>query len=485
MKKSIIFGLLLLAALTACQPNPPTPTVPTQPATTAEALPTPIPIDPTVDLTSTDTQVPAVFEPVAALQPIAEGLTAPVALTAPNDGSSRLFVVDQTGIIYIIDATDTLLSTPFLDLRSKIVPLNSNYDERGLLGLAFHPDYLDNGRFFVYYSAPLRTGGTSGWNHTSIVAEYQVSASGPNLADPNSEKIILQVDQPQANHNSGAIAFGPDNYLYIPLGDGGGADDQNAGHAQDWYTVNQGGNGQDLEANPLGSILRIDINHGNPYSVPADNPNLSANFPETWAYGFRNPYRMAFDPGGSHELFVGDAGQDLWEEVSIVQAGGNYGWNVKEGTHCFSTADPETPDAITTCPPEDPQGKPLIDPIIQFANSDNPQGGLGASVIGGVVYRGTALPAWDGKYIFGQWSLEGYPPRGSLFVATRPDNNSGGLWDFVTVTLNNRDAGELGEYLLGFGQDTAGEVYVLTSGMTGPSGTSGKVYRLTVPGQGN
>jgi glucose/arabinose dehydrogenase len=481
MKKSILIGLLILAILTACQPTPPSPTVSTQPATATQALPTPIPIDPTYDLTPTETGVPPVFEPVAALQPVAEGLTAPVALTAPDDGTGRLFVVDQIGIIFIIDATGTLLDTPFLDLRNKIVTLNSNYDERGLLGLAFHPDYIDNGRFFVYYSATLRTGGTFGWNHTSVVAEYQVSANDPNLADPNSEKIILQVDQPQANHNSGAIAFGPDNYLYIPLGDGGGADDQNAGHARDWYAINQGGNGQDLEANPLGSILRIDINQGDPYSVPTDNPDLSVNYPETWAYGFRNPYRMAFDPGGTHELFVGDAGQDLWEEVSIVQAGGNYGWNVREGTHCFSTADPETPDAINTCPTEDPQGQPLIDPIIQFANSDNPQGGLGASVIGGVVYRGTDLPAWDGKYIFGQWSLEGYPPRGGLFVATRPMDESAGLWDFVNVTLSNRQGGELGEYLLGFGQDNAGEVYVLSSGMTGPSGNTGQVFRLIPP----
>jgi glucose/arabinose dehydrogenase len=338
-----------------------------------------------------------------ALQEIAVGLAAPVALAAPDDGSGRLFVADQVGLVYVIDADDTLLGTPFLDLRDRMVGLDGNYDERGLLGLAFHPDYAGNGRVFVYYSAPLRPGGPAGWNHTSVISEFKVSAEDANRADPNSERIILQVDQPQSNHNSGAIAFGPDSYLYIPLGDGGGGDDNNGGHADDWYAANGGGNGQDLEANPLGSILRIDVNQGDPYGVPADNPGLSESYPETWAYGFRNPYRIAFDSGGEHELFVGDAGQDLWEEVSIVTAGGNYGWNVKEGTHCFSTADPETPDAIAACPEADPDGTPLTDPIIEFPNSDHPSGGLGASVIGGVVYRGAALPAWDGKYIFGQW----------------------------------------------------------------------------------
>lgn len=476
MRKWIPIALIAIALLTACQPTPSTPTAPTPEPTQA-----PIPSEPTALPTPTETALPAVFEPVVGLQLLAEGLTAPVALAAPDDGTGRLFVVDQIGIIYLIDSTDTLVNTPFLDLRSKIIPLDGNYDERGLLGLAFHPNYAANGRFFVYYSAPLRAGGPAGWNNTSILAEYQVSASDPNQADPNSEKIILQVDQPQSNHNSGAIAFGPDGYLYIPLGDGGGGNDQGAGHAQDWYDANQGGNGQDLEANPLGSILRIDIDNGDPYSVPADNPNLSSNFPETWAYGFRNPYRMAFDPGGSHELFVGDAGQDLWEEVSIVEAGGNYGWNVKEGTHCFSTADPESPDAITECPAVDALGKPLIDPIIEFPNSDNPAGGLGASVIGGVVYRGASLPAWDGKYVFGQWSLEGYPPAGSIFVATRPAEGENGLWDFEPVTISNKDGGALGAYLLGFGQDPQGEIYILTSGMTGPSEYTGQVYRIIPP----
>lgn len=178
---------------------------------------------------------------------------------------------------------------------------------------------------------------------------------------------------------------------------------------------------------------------------------------------------------------MGDAGQELWEEVSVVTAGGNYGWNVKEGTHCFSTADPETIDAIADCPDTDPQDAPLIDPVIEFPNSSHPDGGLGTTVIGGVVYRGVALPAWDGKYVFGQWSQGFNPPDGGLFVAAVPSEDASGLWKFNDVTINNRDGGTLNAFLLGFGQDTAGEVYVLTSQRTGPAGTTGQVFRLVPP----
>lgn len=484
MKKLLFISLGLLLVLSACQSvgSTPTPmiTETTQNPTATEIAATSKPTATTAS-TQTATEPPVAFTPQVGLQQVAAGFAAPVTLAAPDDGTGRLFVVDQVGLIYVIDRDDNLLNTPFLDLHSKLVNLDGNYDERGLLGLAFHPNYADNGRFFVYYSAPASGILHLGWNHTSVIAEFRVSADDSNLANPNSERIIMQVDQPQANHNSGAITFGPDGYLYIPLGDGGNADDVGVGHASDWYDVNKGGNGQDLESNPLGSILRIDIDNGDPYSVPADNPNLSENYLETWAYGFRNPYRIAFDPGGSHELFVGDAGQDLWEEVSIVQAGGNYGWNVKEGSHCFSTANPDTPDVITSCPTEDPQGQPLIDPIIEFPNSDNPNGGLGATVIGGVVYRGSALPAWDGRYVFGQWSLSGRSPQGNLFVATRPANDASGMWSFEPVQIAGRDGSNLGEFLLGFGQDTAGEVYVLTSSRTGPGGTSGVVYRIISP----
>ena len=487
MKKSLFYtfiaGVLLLAA---CQPmatQTPTEPVATAPTEMETMPPTELPTEETSEPTEEETAAPteesAAFEPVIELDIVGEGMAAPVYLDMPNDGSGRLFIVDQVGQIYISDGNGNVLDTPFLDISSNMVSINSNYDERGLLGLAFHPDYANNGRLFIYYSAPLREGGPSGWNHTSVLSEFRVSQADPNIADPDSETIILQIDQPQGNHNSGAITFGPDGYLYIPLGDGGGANDTGSGHAEDWYDANAGGNGQDNEENMLGSILRIDIDNGDPYAVPDDNPPISEAYPEIWAYGFRNPYRMAFDMGGSNQLFLGDAGQNLWEEVSIVEAGGNYGWNVREGAHCFSASEPGNPDAITNCPLEDPEGDPLIDPIIEFPNSSHPDGGLGTTVIGGVVYRGSNLPAWDGRYVFGQWSTGFQSPNGTLFVAAP---STQGMWDFEPIQIESREGGLLNEYVLAFGQDMNGEVYVLTSSSAGPSGDTGRVYRLTSPG---
>jgi glucose/arabinose dehydrogenase len=487
-KRHPLFLLLSLILLAACQPITPTmepqTTFPTEPPTIAatNTLETsseePMPADET-ESAPTPTQPSTEFLPVVQLEPVASGFTAPVDLDAPNDGSGRLFVTDQVGLVYVINGEGNLLEKPFLDLQNQLVNLNRNYDERGLLGLAFHPEYAENGRVFVYYSAPLQAGAPAGFDHTSILSEFTVFEEDPNRADPDSERIIMRIDQPQSNHNAGAIAFSPaDGYLYIPLGDGGAGSDRGPGHAEDWYETNAGGNGQDVEDNLHGSILRIDIDNGDPYSVPGDNPNISQTYPEIWAYGFRNPYRMAFDPAGEHQLFLGDAGQELFEEVSIVEAGGNYGWNVREGFHCFSTAAPGDPDAITDCPTQDPEGVPLTDPILEFRNTKHPEGGLGTSVIGGVVYRGSSLPAWDGRYIFGQWSRSAGTPSGGMFVAAP---NQDGLWKFQNIEIPDREGGELNEFLLGFGNDQAGEVYVLTSLSLGPRGNSGSVYRIIPP----
>jgi glucose/arabinose dehydrogenase len=405
---------------------------------------------------------------------IAEGLTAPVALMEPPDASNRLFVVDQTGRIRIIDATGTLQSAPFLDLTSAIVQLNPDFDERGLLGLAFHPQYATNGRFYVYYSSPVRAGTPADYNHTAVISEFRVSAGDANRADIASERVLLQIPEPQFNHNGGTLAFGPDGFLYISLGDGGGGDDNGMGHVADWYGANDGGNGQDVEANLLGSILRIDVNSGNPYGIPADNPFVGEDgLDEIYAYGFRNPYRMSFDAGGTGMLLVGDAGQELFEEVSVVTNGGNYGWNVKEGTHCFNTNDPETPRA--SCPDVGEFGEPLIDPVIEYDNAKDGSG-VGIVVVGGYVYRGSDVPDLAGRYIFGDYSTSFDAAGGQVFAATV---SGSGPWSFEELRFGSTDS-RLNAYVLGFGQDNEGEVYVLTSETGTPSGTTGRVWRLVM-----
>jgi glucose/arabinose dehydrogenase len=413
-------------------------------------------------------------------------LTSPVALVSAGDGSGRLFVVDQVGLIRVLGPDGRLEPEPFLDVRSRMVPLMPEFDERGLLGLAFHPRYASNGRFFVYYSAPLRAGAPAGFDHTARISEFRVSAADADRADPGSERVVLEVDEPQFNHNGGTLLFGPlDGYLYISLGDGGGADDVGLGHVEDWYAANAGGNGQDIQQNLLGGILRIDVDSGVPYVIPTDNPfaatpGCADGCDETWAYGFRNPYRMSFDLGGNRDLFVGDAGQELWEEVSIAVKGGNFGWNVNEGTHCFSTENPdeslaECPDAVGAGHPR--AGEPLIDPVIEYANHHQP-GGLGAAVVGGHVYRGRALPQFVGRYVFGDWSLEFEEPDGSLFVAM---HRKSGQWKMQQLRIATSPTGRLDHYLLGFGQDPAGEIYVLTTDQTGPIGTTGQVFKLVRP----
>jgi glucose/arabinose dehydrogenase len=307
-----------------------------------------------------------------------------------------------------------------------------------------------------------------------------VSDNDENVADPESELSILRVDQPQGNHNGGEIAFGPDGYLYMALGDGGGANDVGMGHVEDWYGPNGGGNGQDISQNLLGSILRIDVETPGRYLVPEDNPFFGEGqegLPEIWAYGFRNPYRFSFDAKGDGELFVADVGQNLWEEVSIATAGGNYGWNVKEGAHCFSVSSPNQPPA--DCPDTEPDGDPLIDPILEYQNGNAP-GGLGLAVVGGYVYRGEALPAFEGRYVFGDWSTSFGQAGGKLFAASRPEGEVE-TWSFQELEIAGRDGGELGAFLLGFGQGPDNELYVLTSQNAGPQGSTGRVWRIVPP----
>ncbi|MGX5817165.1 PQQ-dependent sugar dehydrogenase [Chitinophaga lutea] len=413
-----------------------------------------------------------------ALLLVADSLVSPLGLVEAPDNSKRLFILDQVGKIWIVDAGGNRLATPFIDLSSKLVTLNPNYDERGLLGFAFHPDYRNNGRFYVYYNLPPRPGALQGgtsWNNLSRISEFRVSAN-PSLADPSSEKILFDIDDPQSNHNGGTLAFGPDGYLYIAIGDGGGANDVAPGHVSDWYAANAGGNGQDIDSNLFGNILRIDVNNGSPYGIPGDNPFVGkAGRDEIYAYGFRNPYRFSFDMEGNHWLYVGDAGQSLYEEVSVVKKGGNYGWNVKEGTHCFDAANPTVERA--SCPVTDSMGHPLIDPVIEMNNADNPKGGRATTIIGGNVYRGQEIPAFRGRYLFGTFSQPGSVPNGELFIST--PRGGDGLWDFKEVPLKDHPD-DIGYYLKGFGQDMKGEVYLTVSSLAGPRGNTGQVYKLVL-----
>jgi glucose/arabinose dehydrogenase len=406
------------------------------------------------------------------LKLMAEGLTSPVFLTEAPDGSGRLFVLEQPGMIRIIQ-DGKLVEEPFLDITDKVVELNEHYDERGLLSLAFHPGYASNGRFFIFYSSPLWPNAPNNWDHTNVVAEYTVSAD-PMKADKGSERILLHENHPYMNHNGGTLAFGPmDGYLYISIGDGGNRDDQGMGHAEDWYDRNPGGNGQDIYQNLKGDILRIDVNGAHPYAIPPDNPFVMTDgMDETYAYGFRNPYRFSFDMGGDYALYSQDAGQELREEINRVVKGGNYGWNVKEGTLCFNAEDPTNPFA--NCPDQDPQGNPLIPPVIEFKNSKH-GAGVGLVVVGGYVYRGSELPHLRGQYIFGTWSKTHDVPNGLVF---KSQPQMGHLWGFSDVEFKNTPTGDLNSYLLGFGQDREGEVYVLTTDTEGPHGHTGKVYKM-------
>lgn len=403
------------------------------------------------------------------LQQIATGLTQPVGLNPAPDDSGRLFVVEQSGQIRIIDAGGNLLAAPFLSIADRLVSPGVGGDERGLLGLAFHPQYDTNGRFFVLYTAPRGPDTPADFNSQNHVSEFRVSNSDPNQADAASERIVLAVDQPQANHKGGQLAFGPDGFLYIGLGDGGGGGDIGTGHTPGL------GNAQD-KSRLLGKILRIDVDGGDPYGIPSDNPFVGdpSASPEVWAYGFRNPWRFSFDGGGDRQLFCGDVGQGLFEEVDIVTRGGNYGWNLKEGAHCYSNATPLNPPA--SCATAGADGAPLIDPIIEYPHVDAQQQRVGAAVIGGFVYRG-AIQGLQGIYVFGDLSTFTLVPDGSIFAGEQlPD----GTWQIRSLTVAGQPNGRLGQYILAFGQDAQGELYVLTARNFGPGG--GTVYKIAPPG---
>jgi glucose/arabinose dehydrogenase len=411
------------------------------------------------------------------LEPVATGLTAPVVVTGAGDGSGRLFIVEQSGQIRVVE-NGVLLPTPFLDISAELPVLNGFFDERGLLGVAFHPDHETNGRFFVRHSVP-RAGtpadpclGTSRGCHSEVLVEYVVSAGDPNVADPASRRVLFSIDEPQFNHNAGDVAFGPDGYLYFSLGDGGGANDGLADVPPSHGPI---GNGQNIET-ALGSMLRIDVDAGLPYGIPADNPFVgSAGLDEIYAYGMRNPYRFSFDdgPGGDGRLLLADVGQNLFEEVNVVEKGGNYGWVVREGFHCFDPFNPLGPP--DECGDTGPLGEPLRDPLVEYSHPNSgffPEGGI--TVIGGYVYRGSRSPLLDGTYLFGDFAQQFFLPSGNLYYLTENDMGDAGIRR-LRIGPDDRP---YGRFLKGFGEGDDGEVYVCGSQALAPFGESGIVERI-------
>ena len=335
----------------------------------------------------------------------------PVFITHAGDGSDRLFIVEQRGVIVAVSESTPGEAATFLDISDRV---NRGGSEEGLLGLAFDPAFAENGRFFVYYSAagPRR----------SVLSRFERVGDSAN---PDSELVILEIEQPFRNHNGGMIAFGPDGHLYVALGDGGSADDPR-------------GNGQD-PSTLLGSVLRIDVRNASeaqPYVAPSDNPFASdgRGRPEVWAYGMRNPWRFSFDRE-TGELWAGDVGQGEFEEIDIVRAGANYGWNTMEGAHCFERS---------VC---DQSGLTL--PVAEYSHAQ------GCSVTGGYVYRGSAVPSLAGWYVYGDFC------SGRIW-AIRADGQQG---------LEGVEIVDSGFSVSSFGEDANGELYVIDYG--------GSVYRAT------
>ena len=332
---------------------------------------------------------------------ITAGLDRPVDIQPANDGTGRLFIIEKYGAIRILE-NGQLLNTPFLNISDRV---DDSGNEMGLLGLAFHPEYEQNGFFYVNY--------TGDGGHTRI-SRFQASGS---QADSASEKVLMVIDQPFANHNGGGLSFGPDGYLYAGLGDGGAAGDPLK-------------NGQKTSS-LLGKILRIDVNNGDPYAIPADNPFGT----EVWAYGLRNPWRISFDRA-TGDLWIGDVGQNQWEEIDYLPAGSpggaNFGWSIMEGTHGY-----------------DGSSQPgLLLPAAEYSHSEG-----GCSVTGGYVYRG-AMPEWNGVYLYGDYCT------GRIWALILSD----GQWQSQVMFI-------AGDTITTFGQDEAGEVYFASD--------TGNVYHLT------
>jgi len=400
------------------------------------------------------------------LKPFSEGFVSLTSMVPLPDSDGSLLVADQVGVVYLLNKDGQRAEKAFLDVRPRLTKINEGFDERGLLGIALHPKFAENRKFYAVYSGLKRPTAPEDWDHTMRVAEFTANSDGLTARD-ESHRIVLEVDKPYFNHNGGCIQFGPDGLLYMSVGDGGNGMDQGKRPPE--------GNGQNLQT-LLGKILRIDVDGKKPYGIPRDNPFVGKSArPEIYAYGMRNPWRMSFDSGGSHQLFAGDVGQDSFEEVDIIVKGGNYGWNVREGLHCFNPKD--SIHAPEDCPKKAANGDPFIDPIFEYKNlkaHPNDAEAQGCSITGGYVYRGKAIPWLQGKYVFADWSHTMVKPDGRLFAASPgPD----GKWTWQRIIPASHKEG-MKFYITGFGRDSEGELYIFTNDSNGLVGATGKVQKI-------
>jgi len=419
-----LLGMLFILASCVPQPSatststPEPPSIPTAVAATVEPSSTPSAtntVAPTLEPT-----LPSVLtlpDPAGTTWTVVKnGLQRPVNLANAADGSSRLFILEQQGVVRVL-LNNEILAAPFLDIQDRV---GRNGNEQGLLGIAFHPDFKNNGFFFVDYTD---------LNGNTVISRFNAALNEPpasQTADPASEQILLQIGQPYSNHNGGQIVFGPDGMLWIGMGDGGGKGDPN-------------GNGQSLQT-LLGKILRIDVDHGSPYAIPADNPFASGGGqPEIWAYGLRNPWGLSFDALAG-DLYIADVGQSNWEEVNFLlvnfsAAPANFGWNLLEGAHPYKNGGQTTPENY-------------IAPVFEYGH------GPECSITGGAVYRGKLLPEFYGVYLFGDYC-------------------SGAIWGMVRSDGQNWQAEKLFQTsakISSFGVDEVGELYFVD--------LSGTLYRL-------
>ena len=422
------------------------------------------------------------------LQSVAEGLNSALWAVGCGDGSGRLYVADQPGDLRVIE-NGKLKAEPVLSVKNRLVDLRPKFDERGLLGIAFHTDFTRKGeagyrKLYTYTSEKMEAesdykvpiiGQFDGKDvplppdHHSVVAEWQVKEDG--AVDPASRRELLRFDEPQFNHNGGALTFDAKGLLYIAIADGGQGNDYGPGHTDVL------GNAQDL-TRVLGKILRIDPlgkagkkSANGKYSIPDDNPLANGGgAAEIYAWGQRNPFRMSYDAPTGH-LITGDIGQEHIEEINIIEKGGNYGWHIKEGSFFFDYKAEKAKNIFKT---SDAVNLPkMIDPVAQYDHRD------GISIIGGFVYRGKAIPALRGLYVFGEWQRQTpdkkkSTPDGRLFYC---DLKTGKINEFIL----GRDDRNLNLFVTGFGQDDAGELYVLTNTHGGCIGDGAKVWKIMNP----